>query len=159
MTAFFAALAADPGAPAADRARAVAVLFDRRDALTAVQVAGVGGLLDAGDPNLTAVTLQILLDRGGPGHLPGVVPLVHHDNKVVRHFALSNLRCHGGAPYESTFVEALGDANGANVRLALEALGESGSSAALPAIRAFAEERKYRRYAQAAIEAIEARSR
>ncbi|HSH69656.1 MAG TPA: HEAT repeat domain-containing protein, partial [Deferrisomatales bacterium] len=82
-----------------------------------------------------------------------------HDNKVVRHFALSNLRRYGGASYESTFVKALGDANGANVRLALEALGESGGSGSLPAIRAFAEERKYRRYALEAVEAIEARSR
>lgn len=158
-TAFFAALAADPEAPAADRARAIAVLFDRREVLTAAQVAGVAGLLDAGDDNLTAVSLQILLERGDSGYLQRVVPLVHHANKVVRHFALFNLRRHGGAPYESSFVEALEDANGANVRLALEALGESGSSASLPAIRAFAEERKYRRYALEAVEGIEARSR
>ena len=158
-TAFFVALAADPEVPAADRARAVAVLFDRREVLTADQVAGVAGLLDAGDDNLTAVSLQILLERGDSGYLQQVVPLVHHANKVVRHFALFNLRRHGGAPYESSFVEALEDANGANVRLALEALGESGSSASLPAIRAFAEERKYRRYALEAVEGIEARSR
>jgi hypothetical protein len=84
---------------------------------------------------------------------------VHHDNKVVRHFALSNLWRYGGAQYESSFLEALGDANGANVRLALEALGEAGSPRSLPAVRALEENRKYRRYALTAAEAIEARAR
>jgi HEAT repeat protein len=158
-TNFFAALATRSAALPEHRERAATALFDRRETLTQPQIAQVAELLDCGDPNLTAVALQILLERGGPEYLAGVVPLVHHDNKVVRHFSLSNLRQHGGVEYEAVFVGALNDANGANVRLALEALAESGSSTALPAIRVFANDRKYRRYAQAAVEAIEARSR
>jgi len=158
-TDFFIALALAPGAAPADRVRAATILFDRREALGAGQVEALGKLLDATDPNLLAVGLQLLLERGGPDHLARVVPLVGHANKVVRHFALANLRSHGDATYEASFIAALADDNGANVRLALEALGEVGSARALAAIHTLEEDRMYRRYAQAAAEAIEARAR
>ena len=157
-TEFFAQLAGRAATSAAERVQAAVVLFDRRDTLTERQVDRVAQLLDREDPNLSAVVLQILSERGAAEYLPRVAPLVRHDNKVVRHFSLTNLRRYGGARYETTFIEALGDANGANVRLALAALAESGTLQALPAVRALAEQRKYRRYALAAVESIEART-
>lgn len=156
-TIFFSRLAADAGAPAEERLQAAMALYDRRERISADQIRGVAGLLGAEDPNLAAVALQVLLEKGGPEYLGRIAPLARDPNKVLRHFALANLVRHGGPEFEPVFVEALGDDNGANVRLALEALGRSGTPASLPAIRPLLEDRKLRRYAEAAVEAIESR--
>ncbi|WP_025321267.1 HEAT repeat domain-containing protein [Deferrisoma camini] len=157
-TRFFLSLATDPGAAAGDRVRAVMVLFDRRGRLGAGDVRAVAGLLDEPDPNLKAVALQILLDRGGPEFLAQIAPLAEHPNPVVRHFALQNLAAHGGPEHEAVFVRALQDPKATNVRLAMETLGRIGSPAAIRALEPFLGQRKYRRYAQAAIDAIRERS-
>ncbi len=156
-TRFFADLASDRTAPPQDRVRAVMVLFDRRNSLDPRQVRSVAGLLDERDPNLQAVALQILLDRGGPGYVPRVVPLTGHENPVVRHFALANLARFGDASHEDVFIRALSDRKGSTVRLAVETLGRIGSERAIPALERVAQERKYRRFARAAIEAIRER--
>lgn len=156
-TRFFLDLAADPKAPADDRARAAMVVYDRRGALTADQVRAVADWLGEADPNLPAVALQLLLERGGPEFLPRIAPLADHPNEVVRHFALQNLAAHGGPEYEPAFLKALQDPKAANVRLALETLARIGTPRAVPALEPFLQERKYRRYAQAALDAIRER--
>ncbi len=157
-TRFFVDLASDRSAPPADRVRAAMVLFDRRQDLDAGQVRAVADLLDERDPNLQAVALQILLDRGGARYLPRIVPLTGHENPVVRHFALANLARFGDTAYEEVFIRALSDRKGSTVRLAVEALGRIGSERAIPALEEVAQKRKYRRFARAAIEAIRGRA-
>ncbi len=158
-TRFFSELASDRTAPPADRVRAAMVLFDRRQDLDAGQVRAVAELLDEPDPNLQAVGLQVLLDRGGAAYLPRIVPLTGHENPVVRHFALANLARFGDASYEDVFIRALSDPKGSTVRLAVETLGRIGSERAIPALERVAQKRKYRRFARAAIEAIRERAR
>ncbi len=156
-TGFFVRLAADAASPEALRVRAASVLYDRRDSLTPSDLDRVAGWLDASDPDLLAVALQILLEERPTGAAPRVLALADHENAVVRHFAIANLAASGGVECEGVFVRALTDANGANVRLALDALGRVGTAKAVPAIRPLQEDRKLKRFATAAIEAIEQR--
>jgi len=154
---FFVALALDRAAPPEHRVRGASAAFDRRSELSPEQMGKVSALLAEADPNLVAVALQVLEEGPGALHLDRIAPLASHENPVVRHFALVNLAHFGGAGQEPVFLSALSDPNGANVRLALEALGRVGTRAALAAIRPLAQDIRLRRYAEAAIEAIEAR--
>ncbi len=151
------ALSSKGSTPVETRVRAASVLYDRRGELEKGQVGRLGALLQESDPNLLAIGLQIALEADGEAPLPKVLPLARHENAVVRHFAIANLARYGGAAHERVLIEALSDANGANVRLALEALEQLGTDEALPALRPLLEDRKLRRFAQAAIEAIEGR--
>ncbi|MEW6490424.1 MAG: HEAT repeat domain-containing protein [Thermodesulfobacteriota bacterium] len=154
---FFVSLALDAAAPAPHRLRGASSAFDRRAELAPAQVERLAGLLEAQDPNLVGVALQLLGEGGGASHLSRIALLASHENPVLRHFALVNLARYGGPEHEAHLVEALSDPNGANVRLALEGLGRVGSAAALPPIRSLGQDVRLRRYAQAAAEAIEAR--
>ncbi|MBI5018055.1 MAG: HEAT repeat domain-containing protein [Deltaproteobacteria bacterium] len=143
--------------PAPSRIRATQALFERRADLSRAQAGPIEGLLSEEAPDLVALALQILLDSAGTRNLGRIEALAFHDNQVVRHFALANLGKYGSARQEPVLIKALSDANGSNIRLALEGLARFGSTAALPAIRPLAEDRLYRRAAEAAVEAIEAR--
>lgn len=154
---FFVALALDAGAPAAHRLRGASAAFDRRAELGPEQVERLAVLLEAQDPNLVGVALQLLAEGGGASHLPRIAPLATHENPVLRHFALLNLARFGGPEHEAHLVGALSDPSGAIVRLALEGLGRMGTAASLPPIRSLAQDVRLRRYAQAAADAIEAR--
>lgn len=144
--------------PAPGRVKATQALFDRRSALTVAQAGQVARLLGEEDADLLALALQVLLDAPGAPPLGRLDTLAFHPNQVVRHFALACLGRFGGNAQEATLVRALADANGSNVRLALEGLARFGTAAALPAIRPLAEDRLYRRAAEGAIEAIEGRN-
>lgn len=154
---FFVSLALDAAAPAPHRLRGASAAFDRRAELGPEQVERLAALLEAQDPNLVGVALQLLGEGGGAAHLSRIAPLASHENPVLRHFALLNLARFGGPEHEARLVAALSDPNGANVRLALEGLGRVGTAAALPPIRSLAQDVRLRRYAQAAADAIEAR--
>jgi HEAT repeat protein len=156
-TEFFVSLALDAGAPADHRLRGASAAFDRRQELGPEQVARLAVLLEAPDPNLVGVALQLLGEGGGAAHLRRIAPLASHENPVLRHFALVNLARFGGPEHEAYLVEALSDPSGAIVRLALEGLARVGTPAALPPIRSLAQDVRLRRYAQAAADAIEAR--
>ncbi len=156
-TAFLAELALARSADPGFRERAAMVLYDRRGSLSPNQIQAAAALVGEADPNLAAVGLQLQLEVGGGAQLGRIAPLARHDNPVVRHFALANLVRYGGPEQEPALVGALTDANGANVRLALEGLARVGTPATLETLRRLAEDRLLRRYAQAAIEGIEAR--